>query len=83
MSSLLVDKKGRALFFEPGGNANAEFIANARTDMPRLLAYCSDLENENERLQEEVCGMKVTIDLLEINVRTGKPAIVTAPKGDE
>lgn len=49
----------------------------------RLLAAYSELEKENERLEDEIGKLQMTVDLLAINVRTGKPAIVTAPKGDE
>lgn len=34
--------------------ANARFIAEARTDIPALLAYIAKLEAENERLTKEL-----------------------------
>lgn len=49
-SALIVDAKGRALFFEPCGKANAALVMRSRTLIPEL---CDALENTEKQLQEQ------------------------------
>lgn len=54
MSGLITDGTGRALFFSEAANANAEFIAHAREDIPYLLEKIERLRNENQAIIEEL-----------------------------
>lgn len=50
---------------------NAEFIAHARTDIPRLLDYIKELEAENEKL-EIMLYMIVRMKVMAVGLEIGK-----------
>lgn len=74
--------KSHSILFEQR-DANADFIAHARTDIPALIAEVKRLREENERLRDEYreeteCGNKIrSIIGHTANALKGRPAPLT------
>ena len=55
------------------------FIAHARTDLPRLLSAYRALAEKCEAQEDEIGKLQMTVNLLMARLETGKPVVMTAP----